>query len=352
MNMSFKKLILATAVSYAVLAGGLVLVLARYGPGREVWTACLLFILAAGAILAGFMYGLRRRMLHTLAELSVFVQELSNGRIAAQELPQEDMLSAKLPQEDTLPAKLQSQILQFSRRLDRERCRYQEESREIRMLISDISHQLKTPAANLAMYAGLLQDETLPENKRREFTRHMAGQTEKLGWMMNSLIKLSRLESGIIELRSEDGAVVNTVLAAVKQAYPQAEAKGLELALAGDTDIVLPHDPRWTAEAFHNLLDNAVKYSGDGEGGSIVIDMKRYDLFARVDFRDKGMGIAPHEISQVFRRFYRGENARGTEGVGIGLYLARKIIAAQGGYMKVSSKPGEGSCFSVFLPLK
>lgn len=98
-----------------------------------------------------------------------------------------------------------------------------------------------------------------------------------------------------------------------------------------------------------NLLENAVKYTD--ESGIVTISIQKYELFARMDIEDNGMGIPQHEISDIFKRFYRGADAKQTQGVGIGLYLARKIIMEQGGYMKVSSELGKGSLFSIFIPI-
>lgn len=341
MRTRFTGLLLAAAGGYAVCSGVLAAALAYYKPDRGVVVFSIAFMLSVALLTTGFLLALRRRMIGILVALSSFVQDLSNGSVQ----------QAAQSHEDSLTSKLQSQILELSRRLDAQRERYMKESREIKSLISDISHQLKTPMANLGMYAGLLQDDELPEEKRREFTQHVAGQTDKLGWLTDSLIKLSRLETGIIELRRDQLLPLgNTVLAAIKQVYPQVEAKGMELRLEGHKTILLRHDPRWTTEAIYNLLDNAVKYTE--APGQIVITLRQYDLFARVDVQDSGCGIGSDELASVFQRFYRGVNARDTQGVGIGLYLARKIIAGQGGYIKVSSEPGKGSCFSVFLPLQ
>lgn len=339
MKPAFTGFIAAVAFGFLLAAGLLAALLAYSKPEKAVVLGVLLFAAAAGLLMAGFMYGFRSRMLGVLHALSELVQDLADGRS-----------EASVPfYEDSLPSKLQNQIIRLSRRMDAERSRYRQESREIKTLISDISHQLKTPMANLAMYAGLLRDDSLPEEKRREFTLHMAGQTEKLGWLTESLIKLSRLESGIIQLKSEHYSLGNTVLAAIRQVFPQAESRGLEIRLEGERGIMLRHDPRWTAEAIYNIIDNAVKYSGSP--GSIVITLTRYDLFARVDISDSGCGIPEEELPAVFQRFYRGAGARDTEGAGIGLYLSRRIIADQGGYIKAASQPGKGSRFSVFLPL-
>ena len=114
-----------------------------------------------------------------------------------------------------------------------------------------------------------------------------------------------------------------------------------------DTDISGTFDPKWTAEALANIVDNAVKYT---EQGLITISAVSYEMFVRIDISDSGIGISENEQAQIFARFYRSKNVQEQEGVGIGLYLARQIISGESGYIKVASVLGEGSTFSVFLP--
>lgn len=338
MKNAFGKMILACSILFAVLAGGFLFILTLYKPERNILVLSVVFIAVMALLFSGFLFAVRREMLSTLSALSTLIQELINGGKPGM-FPEN---------EDTLLSKLQSQLLQLAGLLTAQKQRYREESREVKSLISDISHQLKTPLANLAIYSGLLQDDALPDDKRREFTRHMEGQIEKLSWLMESLIKLSRLESGIIELRPETGKLEDTVLAAIKQAFPAAQSRNMEILLEGGHDILLKHDHKWTAEAIYNVIDNALKYAP--ASGAVKIKLQSYDLFARIDISDHGPGMTEQEINAVFQRFYRGGNVREVEGAGLGLYLARKIVADQGGYIKVSSVPGTGSVFSIFLP--
>ena len=133
---------------------------------------------------------------------------------------------------------------------------------------------------------------------------------------------------------------------AVSQFAPKAAEKGLELVLepAGAEAVF---DPKWTAEAVCNLIDNAVKYT---PAGRVTVSARAYELFARVDVEDTGPGIPEEELAKLFQRFYRGGAASGEEGVGVGLYLVRQIAQGQGGYVKAFSRPGKGARFSLFLP--
>ena len=250
--------------------------------------------------------------------------------------------------EDTMLSKLQSQIIKLSDILKSYNIKQKKEKDDITALISDISHQLKTPLANLNMYNSLLLDENLDENKRIEFTRNMESQLEKLNWLMDSLIKMSRLDTGIIKLNTYNQSISQTVLQSILMISPKAEEKGINITFKGG-DINLIHDSKWTQEAIFNVLDNSIKYSS--ENTEIDVLIIRYDLFCRIDIVDRGDGIIELDINKIFMRFYRGENAKDKEGVGIRLFLSRKIIAEQGGYIKVKSILGEGTIFSVFLPL-
>ena len=220
-----------------------------------------------------------------------------------------------------------------------------EERDKIKTLISDISHQTKTPIANLVLYSELLADSELSKEQRNNVAA-IHGQTEKLRFLIDALVKLSRLENGILAL-SPRSEVLDTILQGVcAQFSPKAEGKGLALRLE-HAAVEAVCDPKWTAEALGNLVDNAIKYTREG---SVTVSARAYELFARIDIADTGVGIPEPEQARIFSRFYRAEAARDSDGVGIGLYLAREIITQEGGYIKVTSVPGKGSVFSVFLP--
>lgn len=220
----------------------------------------------------------------------------------------------------------------------------QEERDKIKSLIADISHQTKTPIANVLLYAQLLE-ERVPEDCR-DYTAALSGQARKLRSLIDALVKTSRLEAGVLVLSPRRGPLEPLLEEAAGQFAPRAAEKGLELLLEPTTaDAVF--DPKWTAEAVCNLIDNAVKYT---PCGSVTVSARAYELFARVDVADTGPGIPEEELGKLFRRFYRGGASGQAEGVGVGLYLVRQIAQGQGGYVKVFSKPGQGARFSLYLP--
>lgn len=221
----------------------------------------------------------------------------------------------------------------------------QKQKEVIQGLISDISHQTLTPVSNLKIYAELLAEESEGDS---EITDTILEQTKKLDFLIQSLVKLSRMENGIIEVHPKRTDIASLFERLDPEYAKKAEGKGISLKF-DRTDLKACFDLKWTGEALGNILDNAVKYTGNG--GSISVSAKEYSFFKRIDIRDNGIGMDEEEIPKIFTRFYRSFSVSDQPGVGIGLYLAREIIQAQKGYIKVSSRKGEGSVFSVFLPV-
>lgn len=224
--------------------------------------------------------------------------------------------------------------------------RVAEEKAKLQSLIADISHQTRTPLSNILLYAQLLEEQDLPEDGRGCVTA-LERQTKKLRSLMDALVKTSRLETGILTLNPANGPLFPMLEGAAAQFAPRAAEKNITLTL-DPTDAAAVFDPKWTAEAVCNLLDNAVKYTP--EGGKISVRTIVYEMFCRIDVADSGPGVPESEQANIFQRFYRAADVRETEGVGVGLYLARRIAEGQGGYIRVISKPGQGAVFALYLP--
>lgn len=220
------------------------------------------------------------------------------------------------------------------------------EKEKIKELIADISHQTKTPIANILLYAQLLEEQELPQQSM-DCVMALRGQAEKLNFLIASLVKLSRLETGVFTLRPVYTAITPMLEDTVEQFLPKVTQKELQLIIE-PTEAYAIFDYKWTQEALCNLVDNAIKYTPPG--GRIQISVKEYNLFCRIDVADTGIGISEEEQAKVFSRFYRSPSVSEQDGVGIGLYLTRQILSEQGGYIKVTSSLGRGSVFSMFLP--
>lgn len=224
------------------------------------------------------------------------------------------------------------------------------EKDKIKTLISDISHQTKTPVSNILLYSELLAEQDLSEESN-QYVSALTSQAEKLKFLITSLVKLSRLETGILTLTPRKTPVLPMLEDLTAQYAPSAKEKGLVLSITDRENLQnqsAVFDEKWTAEAVGNLIDNAIKYT---EQGSVTISVISYEMFLCIRIADTGVGIPEQEHAKIFSRFYRSESIHQKPGIGIGLFLAREIIALESGYIKVSSRPGKGSIFSVYLPL-
>ena len=225
-----------------------------------------------------------------------------------------------------------------------------EERQELQMLVSDVSHQVKTPVSNLKMVTDTLLSRSVAEEEQREFLKGIRNQTDKLEFLFQALVKTSRLETGAIRLEKKDAPLIDTLAMACSGIVYAAEKKNISVTVDCPEDLCLSHDSKWTAEAVFNLLDNAVKYTP--AGGAIRISVEQWEMYVKLNVSDTGKGISESNQAAIFRRFYREEEVHEQQGVGIGLYLTREIVTRQGGYVKVTSEPGQGSEFSIMLPTR
>ena len=230
--------------------------------------------------------------------------------------------------------------------------RLSEEENNTKALITDISHQLKTPLASIRMCHDLSGSEALSQEERTEFLKTEAREIRKLEMLLDELVKLSRLESNMIRVKPERTGLKQTISEAVSQVFMKAYEKQMEISVEMENDIQVRHDRKWTVEALTNILENAVKYSGKGTG--ITIRVQRLLKNVLIGVEDEGMGIKEEELHKIFRRFYRGTQAKEQvkDGAGVGLYLARSIIEQQGGTILAKRKPEKGSIFNIIIPLE
>lgn len=261
-----------------------------------------------------------------------------------------------LDMEDSLTGRISEKLSRISHIMERRAQESSQEKQQVQELIADISHQTRTPLANQKICLEILRDElqTLQESGETvqsalEFLDRLEHQTDKLDFLLESLVKMSRLETGIIQISKENQDLRPALERALSAAVPAASAKGIRLtAEIGEDGLFLPHDGKWTEEAVYNLLDNGVKYTS--EGGEIRLEVRRGEMFTEIHVKDTGKGIAPDRQARIFTRFYREPEIHDQDGIGIGLYLTRKIAELQKGYVEVKSVAGEGSDFCISLP--
>lgn len=250
--------------------------------------------------------------------------------------------------EDTLFAKLDHRLIRLYETVQAREKRLDAERAKLQSLVSDISHQTKTPIATLKMLTDTLRTQPMSEPERAQFLDCSARQIDKLDFLIRALVKTSRLETGVITLDKRPQPLAETIALAASGVLAAMEQKELQFSVSSPETLTLPHDRRWTAEALANLLDNAVKYTP--AGGRIALRVADWESQVKIDVSDTGCGIPEAAQGAIFQRFWRAPAVHEEEGIGLGLYLAREIITLQGGYIRASSAPGKGATFSIFLP--
>lgn len=313
-----------------------------------VWMTGEIWVLTTGGLL--MLCALAWMFLLTVVfskRLSVFTKELCRAM--------DQMISGsgepvRAVDSETLFARISYRLSRLYDIMQENRRKVDKERQELQMLVSDVSHQVKTPVSNLKMVTDTLLSKSVTEKERREFLQGIQNQTDKLEFLFQALVKTSRLETGAIRLEKKDAPLIDTLAMACSGIVYAAEKKDICVTVDCPEGILLSHDSKWTAEAVFNLLDNAVKYTP--VGGSIRISVEQWEMYVKLSVSDTGKGISESNQASIFRRFYREEEVHEQQGVGIGLYLAREIVTRQGGYIKVVSEPGKGAEFSIMLPAR
>ena len=294
-------------------------------------TLCAFALAAAGTAFGLWQWAARRRTLRKLNQM--LDRAIAGGFV-------EDTFN------ETELSALESRLARFLQGSASARKTIEGEQAAVKTLIADISHQTRTPIANLLLYASLLSESELSP-RQQELARSLMVQGEKLSFLIQALVKASRLESGIVAPVPAPNPVGPLLEGAAEQEERAARRKQITIT-ASLFQGSAAFDPRWTGEALGNVVNNAVKYTP--AGGTVSISAQMLDSFCRIDVADTGPGIPESEQAEVFNRFFRGKDSHGAEGLGLGLYLAREILTRQGGYIRVASQPGKGCVFSLYLP--
>ena len=301
---------------------------------RSEWVTIVTAIVVVVIISAGLWFYFRQRFVRMAEKVEDAIDAIIDGR----ELKTEEL------NKDTLFSKIQLKLEQLSEVTKSAEEKNVKQKEEIQKMVSDISHQLKTPIANITMYNDTILNHDLPAKQQYRFLKIV----EKLDFLVRSLMKMSRLENSMIKLKKEENSLFDMVVEVVENLSIPMEKKKLDLQIDCPKNLRICYDRKWTAEALFNVMDNAVKYTP--EYGKIRVEAEVLGMFVRLSVSDTGIGIAPEHMNDVFQRFFREEKVHNEKGVGIGLYLAREIITKQGGYMKVVSKEDVGSTFFIYLP--
>ena len=305
---------------------------------KNIMVWAILFGVLNLSVLAAVYFLLARHVNDTLDTLSDMIEDLICGK---------ERIEFPIA-EDTVISKLQGQLLKLYDILCSHKEREQKLRKQLDENIGNLVHQINTPITNLRQYVDFLKRDDLTAPEREKFLSCMEEQAQKLFWLGESFSKISRLETGIIRLRPEKQKVEPVLLNAIDQVMVKAENKGMEISLSGETQTAALIDLKWTTEALFNILDNAVKYSKPETKIEIIAaDLSNYVSIAVRN--ESEIKIDPDEYYRLFQRFYRGKANSETEGVGLGLYIARKILEDENAYIKVEAKPDGKIEFAVFL---
>lgn len=239
---------------------------------------------------------------------------------------------------------LKSDIAKLASGLTTKQEQSESDKQKLSAAIGDISHQLKTPLTSLMMFNDILAEDQLDPDKRSIFSKRSSRQLERIEWLVQSLLKLSRIDAKTVAFKSEPISVGDLIQSVQESLHLSLQSNSLELRLFGDPALIVFCDPYWTQEALTNILKNSIEHSKPAS--QIDILYQDNPLYAEITIRDYGSGIPKDELPHIFQRFYRGKFAS-DDSVGIGLNLAHSIITAQNGTIDVRSSEGQGSSFII-----
>lgn len=280
-------------------------------------------------------------------------RELEKITKLAEDILNEREIKAAASGEETLYAKIEHQLVRVQELMQGRKDAAEQSRDEIQELISEIAHQMRTPLTNMETYIGFLKehlDKKLSTDEAvLKYITAIEKSEEKLHFLVESFIKMSRLEHHIIQIKKEEPDILKTIRNAVGQIQSQAEEKEIQFEIALLDDITCLHDSNWLGEALYNIFDNGVKYSE--KRSQVEVSMQINEMFLKIQVRDYGVGIEPGEENQIFQRFYRGRRVTTQSGFGIGLYVAREIVNSHGGFL-VARRMQPGLMLELRLPYK
>lgn len=254
---------------------------------------------------------------------------------------------------ETRLSRLETKWMHFLGTSALDRTRLEQEKENVKSLVSDISHQIKTPMTNIKLYVSLLEEAMQNEQQMQcrqdklELLEEITRQANKLEFFIQALTKISRLESNLVEVVPEKMDIALLLDRAIAEVRPGAKQKQITIVNTYKGSSQAYFDLKWTKEALVNVLDNAVKYSPPG--ADVILSVQQYQMYMMISVKDEGIGICEEDLPKIFSRFYRAPEVRQEEGVGIGLYLTREILKKEHGYIKVHSRVGEGAEFLLYL---
>ena len=291
-----------------------------------------IIIMITGALILVINYIFTKRRYSEIEKLNSYLEKVLSGDYAPEILDQkEGELSI-----------LKSNIYKATTTLKYQKELLTEDKVRLANAIADISHQLKTPLTSMMVMNDLLQTED-DQNKRNEFLKTQSDQLDRMSWLIQTLLKLSKIDAGTITMKKEEVTATSIVKEIVKPFEIQMELKGINYS-SFDSDMILSCDKNWTIEAIQNIVKNCIEHMEEND--ELTIKAEETNIYKQIIVSDTGCGIAKQDLPHIFERFYKGKNA-GKDSVGIGLALAKTIISSQRGDILVESTEGVGTTFYI-----
>lgn len=317
---------------YGILQGDMPILQAQTAQKRFQITGNLVWILICTGILLIFICYQKQRN-RKIQELVDYIRKIEHGiyRIEIEENDEGEL------------SRLQNELYKITVMLRESSELAGQQKKALADSVSDISHQLKTPLTScLVLLDNLSESENMTEETRRRFLSEITGQLTSVSWLVQVLLKLSRLDAGVVELKEEELSVSALIRGAVEKVGLLAEWKQIDIQVMGEEEPFIKGDRHWLEEALVNLIKNAIEHSP--EDSEIRIQVEDNQVYTCIHVRDFGSGISYEDQKHIFERFYRSADA-GEDSVGIGLALAQEIMKRQNGYLTVESEPGQGTTF-------
>lgn len=317
---------------YGILQGDMPILQAQTAQKRFQITGTLVWILICTGILLIFICYQKQRN-RKIQELVDYIRKIEHGiyRIEIEENDEGEL------------SRLQNELYKITVMLRESSELAGQQKKALADSVSDISHQLKTPLTScLVLLDNLSESENMTEETRRRFLSEITGQLTSVSWLVQVLLKLSRLDAGVVELKEEEVSVSALIRGAVEKVGLLAEWKQIDIQVMGEEEPFIKGDRHWLEEALVNLIKNAIEHSP--EDSEIRIQVEDNQVYTCIHVRDFGSGISYEDQKHIFERFYRSADA-GEDSVGIGLALAQEIMKRQNGYLTVESEPGQGTTF-------
>lgn len=239
---------------------------------------------------------------------------------------------------------LSSEIHKMTVHLQEQAETLQREKAHLADSLADISHQIRTPLTSINLIVSFLSEENLPQARRLQLTRELTHLLSRIDWLITTLLKLSKLDAGAVELARQPVNLRALSEKAASLVVIPMELRGQKLVIQGSENAEFPGDFTWSVEAVGNILKNCMEHTP--EGGSITVTIGDNPLYGELTIQDTGSGFSPEDLNHLFERFYKG-NAEDSSGFGIGLALSRMIIRAQNGTIRAANRSGGGAEFVV-----